>query len=388
MKTISVYFSTVLLFCSCLFFSSTQARGQLTITRNGGGADLIENSLVATSIAVSQGADYLELPVNMSSDDQLVVFKDTTLNRLTDVANLFPARHREDGNYYVVDFSLLELRQLRLRNVFEEDRNSLSLGIPTLTEELTLIRKLNALLGKTTGVVIGLQEPAFYSKEGKDMSNQLRRMLERLSYGPQDKLFLQCADPDELQKIGRWPQAENGGTFSLIQLIELQDSAEGNQPGQFPRSYQHNWLFTNSGLRILASYATAVALPAEIVHNQGLEGKNIVHSLRNYGIKIFIQSFSDGTTPPLQPLPPATLPPAGRPTTDETDFDGLYIDSIHMSQDITKSTAPIPVQNSANTVEKSSLPPFFSNLGLSQPKQINNSRENGEEEHIDNEGGE
>ena len=388
MKTNSVYFSTVLLFCSCLFFSCAQASGQLTITRNGGGADLIENSLVATSIAVSQGADYLELPVNMSSDDQLVVFKDTTLNRLTDVADLFPERHREDGNYYVVDFSLGELRQLRLRNVFEEDRNSLSLGIPTLTEELTLIRKLNTLLGKTTGVVIGLQEPAFYSKEGKDMSYNLRRVLERLSYSPQDKLFLQCADPDELQKIGRWPQAENGETFSLIQLIELHDNAEGNQPGQFPRTYQHNWLFTNSGLRILASYATAVALPAEIIAKQRLEGKNIVHSLRNYGIKIFIQSLSDGTTPPLQPLTPATRPPAGMPATDETGFDGLYIDSIHMSQDKTKSTAPTPVPPRTNTVEKSSLPPFFSNLGLSQPKQINNTRANGQEEHIDNEGGE
>jgi len=351
MKTITGRFCTLLTLCFAIFFSCVHASANVTILKNSGGANLIENTLVATTVSVSQGADYLALPINMSADDQLVVFKDTTLNRLTDVADVFPTKYRDDGNYYVVDFSLGELRQLRLRNVFEEDSNSLSLGIPTLKEELTLIRSLNSLLDRETGVVLTLQEPGFYNKEGKSLSRELQQILQLLSYTPKDKLFIGCSDPDELQKISRWPRAENGDNFSLIQQIQLKQSRGEEQPEQSPIIYQHDWLFTNSGLRILASYAVAVALPSELIKASSPTIENLMLSLRNYGIKIFLQSENNSSQ-------------------REVGFDGRYLDSIDVTpvQDTKNNSISASTLNPAPQTEKSTLPPFFSNLGLSQPK--------------------
>lgn len=348
MKTITGGFCTVLTFCFILLFSCEHASAHITILKNSGGGNLIENTLVAATVSISQGADYLGLPINMSADDQLVVFKDTTLNRLTDVADVFPTKYRDDGNYYVVDFSLGELRQLRLRNVFEEESSSLALGIPTLKEELTLIRSLNSLLNKETGVVLTLQDPAFYNKEGKGLSRELQRTLQLLSYTPQDKLFIECSDPDELQKISRWPRAENGDRFSLIQQVQLKQSRGEVQPEKAPIMYQHDWLFTNSGLRILASYATAVALPSELVKINSPAIDNLMLSLRNYGIKIFVQSENNSSQ-------------------REIGFDGAYLDSIDVTPVQDGKKKSISTLNPDPQTEESTLPPFFSNLGLSQP---------------------
>jgi glycerophosphoryl diester phosphodiesterase len=373
MKTITGAFCTALTFCFTLFTNCGYASSDITIIRNGGGANLIENTLVATTVSVSQGADYLEFPVNMSADDHLVAFKDTTLNRLTDVADVFPTKHREDGNYYVVDFSLSELRQLRLSNVFEEDSRSLSLGIPTLKEELTLIRSLNSLLDKNTGIVITLVEPGFYSKEGKNVSGQLQQTLHMLSYSPEDKLFIECADPDELQKISRWARSKDGGSFSLIQQIQLKQNIGEEQFDTSAITYQHDWLFTNSGLRILASYANTVAIPREMVQENSTEVDNILLSLRNYGIKIFLQPKNSRALNDFSHSD-MLMNQGGLPQID-AEFDGIYIDSKDVTAANNENSFSVPVSTPTTDIQinQSALPPFFSNLGLSQPNNTNNS---------------
>ena len=46
----------------------------------------------------------------MTKDDQLVVMHDHFLDGITDVAERFLGRARPDGRYYVVDFTLDEVR--------------------------------------------------------------------------------------------------------------------------------------------------------------------------------------------------------------------------------------------------------------------------------------
>ncbi len=115
--------------------------------------------------------------------------------------------------------------------------------------------------------------------------------------------------------------------------------------------YQHDWLFTNSGLRILASYAAAVALPSELVKASSAAENNLMLSLRNYGIKIFLQSENNSSQ-------------------REVGFDGIYLDSIDVTpvQDAKNNSISVSTLNPDPQTEKSPLPPFFSNLGLSQPK--------------------
>ncbi|WP_255419169.1 glycerophosphodiester phosphodiesterase family protein [Neisseria weixii] len=68
-----------------------------------------------------QGADYLEQDLVMTKDNHLVVIHDHFLDGLTDVAKKFPKRARSDGKYYVMDFTLAEIRSLKMTENFKSE---------------------------------------------------------------------------------------------------------------------------------------------------------------------------------------------------------------------------------------------------------------------------
>lgn len=57
------------------------------------------------SDGLRSGADYLEQDTVMTKDDRLVVLHDHYLDRVTDVAQRFPQRARQDGRFYAIDFT-------------------------------------------------------------------------------------------------------------------------------------------------------------------------------------------------------------------------------------------------------------------------------------------
>jgi len=83
-----------------------------------------ENSLAAFQAAIDQGADGVELDVFLSKDEQLVVFHDDTLERMT------------NGDGDVTALTLTELKQLRLKDAGGKLTSS---QIPTLEEVLKLV---------------------------------------------------------------------------------------------------------------------------------------------------------------------------------------------------------------------------------------------------------
>ena len=93
----------------------------ITIAHRGASGYLPEHSLAAKALAHGMGADYLEQDVVVSRDDHCVVLHDIHLDRVSDVAQRFPGRGREDGRYYARDFTLAELRTLSLRERVGDD---------------------------------------------------------------------------------------------------------------------------------------------------------------------------------------------------------------------------------------------------------------------------
>ncbi len=87
----------------------------LIIGHRGASADAPENTLAAFALALAQGADGVELDVQLSADGQLVVFHDSDVSRMT------------SGQGKVADLTLAELRRLTMA---EEQM------IPTLDEVL------------------------------------------------------------------------------------------------------------------------------------------------------------------------------------------------------------------------------------------------------------
>ena len=84
------------------------------IAHRGASGYLPEHTLAAKAMAYAMHADYLEQDVVATRDDELVVLHDIHLDRVTDVADRFPGRARSDGRYYVRDFDLVEVYELRV----------------------------------------------------------------------------------------------------------------------------------------------------------------------------------------------------------------------------------------------------------------------------------
>jgi glycerophosphoryl diester phosphodiesterase len=196
----------------------------IVIAHRGACGYLPEHTFPAKAYAHALGADYLEQDVVLTRDDVPVVFHDLTLDEVTDVASVFPARVRADGHWYVIDFSYAELTTLTLHDRIEAGvptwprrfNERLPLRIHSLEEELTLIRGLNRATGRDVGVYTEVKSPAWHRAEGKDLAPAVLGVLARFGYRTRaDNCWLQCFDAAELTRIRR--ELKSG--LKLVQLI-------------------------------------------------------------------------------------------------------------------------------------------------------------------------
>jgi len=346
----------------CLPAASTRAGEKIIIAGNGAGEKFIEHTLPAVTFAATRDVDYIELHVMMTSDDQLIVFRDLILNRLTDVADLFPDRSRDDGSHYVIDFSLREIQQLRLKNILETEKHPLSLAIPTLKEELSLIRRLESILGKSIGISLEIKHPWFHTEAGRDISSASLDILVDNGYiDNNSKLFIQCFDPEELQRIHTQLMVERGINLPLIQLIGSNDGSETQRKtfGKFT-PYSYDWLYTHSGLKIISGYAAAIGLADDVVvdGNGNLLLTEYLGSAHEFGLSVFVSSLDNR---------PESLPPFADTFqslltlyVEKANIDGFYTDAF--------GEAKIVIDRlESDKKRKDKLPEFFSSLDLSPP---------------------
>ncbi len=346
-----------------LFFTSTLHAAEKTIIAEGDlSTGLIENSLTATSVAIATSIDFIELQLAMTSDDKIVVFQDLLLNGITDVARLFPDRNREDGGYYIIDFTLREIQQLRVSNPFTASEYVLATPIPTLAEELGLIRKLEEHFNKSIKIAIEIKHPWFYRKTGKDISAATIDTLQFFNYGTENNtLYIQCFDPEELQRISGTLLPARQLKIPLIQLIGTNDGQETRQLNQGKwEPYNYDWLFTNIGLRMIASYATAIALPSNSIvdRNGNILLTEYIQDIHQYGLQVFTYSLNNR----LDGLPPFASDFSALLDLyfNQACIDGVYTDTFGEIDHYLKDQAEEKKQ-------KEKLPAFFSNLKLSRP---------------------
>lgn len=242
------------------------------IAQRGGADFLTANNLVSLVLAASGEADAIVQELVMSRDDELVVFDGLHLNNRTNVAEVFPGRHREDGLYYVIDFSLTELRRLKqivdTASLTPADTfltaapGSFQHPLHTLQEELLLIRQLEGSRGKSIGIAVEIQHPWFHTQENKDISLKVLEVLKEFGYTEATSpVSLHCYDPDELQRIHNRLLRKLRMTLPLVQLIDDNDGSETRQQeGDHWRQYNYDWMFTTFGLKNISTYADGVAL--------------------------------------------------------------------------------------------------------------------------------
>ncbi len=233
-------------------------QSKLVIAHRGASGYLPEHTLPAKAMAYAQGAQFIEQDLVMTQDDQVVVLHDHHLDTVTNVRDVFPGRARADGRYYVIDFTLAELRQLAVIERFEpsdgqktavfEQRFPLeksSFRISTFAEEIELIQGLNQSTGRSVGIYPEIKSPVFHRGEGKDISAAVLRILKIYGYGEwPDLVFLQSFDPYELQRIRSELLPAMSMTVPLVQLL-------GTEP-------EFRAALTPEGMRMVASYADGI----------------------------------------------------------------------------------------------------------------------------------
>ncbi|MFD8484933.1 glycerophosphodiester phosphodiesterase [Streptomyces sp. NPDC059712] len=90
--------------------------GPDVIAHRGSSGMAPENTAAAIDLAVRQRADHVEIDVQRTKDGTLVNFHDCTLERTTNVEDLYPGR----PSYRVSDFTWNELRQLDAGSWFHD----------------------------------------------------------------------------------------------------------------------------------------------------------------------------------------------------------------------------------------------------------------------------
>ncbi|MEO6245936.1 MAG: glycerophosphodiester phosphodiesterase [Opitutaceae bacterium] len=232
----------------------------LVVAHRGASGYLPEHTLAAKAYAHALGADYLEQDVVLTKDDVPVVLHDIYLDTVSDVAKRFPDRKRADGRYYALDFTLAEVKQLRLAERFHAKTGApvyplrypsatapSDFRIPTLEEELQLIAGLNRSTGRRVGIYPEIKQPKWHRAQGHDISRIVVPILLRHGYAAKtDACFLQCFELAEVKRL----RQEIGWRGRLIMLIE--GKAKGEDGTDFAQ------LCTAAGLRELAQVADGI----------------------------------------------------------------------------------------------------------------------------------
>jgi glycerophosphoryl diester phosphodiesterase len=275
---------------------------KIVIAHRGASGYLPEHTLPAIAMAHAMGADYLEQDVVLSKDDVPMVLHDIHIDTVTDVARRFPARKRDDGRFYAIDFTAAELKQLNASERFDPRTGAAvfparfpvgqgSFQIPTLEEELQLIQGLNRSTGREAGVYPEIKEPAWHRTQGREISPIVLDLLARYGYKTKaDKVYVQCFDEAEVKRI----RTTLGYKGRLVQLIEGGGGAN-DTPG-FAR------LRTAAGLAEVAKVADGIgpALPDVVTRKAdgALQATSLVRDAHAVNLEVHPYTFRADQLPP------------------------------------------------------------------------------------------
>lgn len=263
---------------------------KMNIAHRGASAYAPEHTLEAYRLALAQGADFVEQDLAVTKDGVLVCIHDLTLERTTNVEEVFPDRYSRDlpkgaasaatppaagsggaplsgtpKRWLVNDFTLEEIRRLDAGSWF--DRKFAGARIPTFEEAIEAVR------GKA-GIYPELKDPAFYRERGIRTDVLIAGVLKKLRLvgDPKTPVIIQSFDAETLRHLARdLPQVPRAF------LVEPRDAA---------------LLDSADKMRAIAAWASGVAPNKAIVQNH----PDVVRRAHDAGLTVTLWTFRSSTT--------------------------------------------------------------------------------------------
>lgn len=217
--------------------NGTPPKTPWVIAHRGASAYAPENTIPAFDLAAKQGATFVEFDLQLTKDKRVVCLHDTSLERTTDVEQVFPDRARSSSGgartWMLEDFTLAEIRRLDAGAWF--DAKFRGTGIPTFGETI------EALRGKS-GLFIEVKAPERYEGiERLIMADLASRKLDQPWADPRTPVVIQSFNMTSL-KIFRGTLkttlpihflygAKDGAAYARPEaLIQLKTFATGLSP--------------------------------------------------------------------------------------------------------------------------------------------------------------
>ena len=275
----------------------------LLIAHRGASGSLPEHTLAAYSLAILQGADFIEPDLVATRDGVLVARHENEIGGTTDVAQHeeFAARRRQqhiDGvlveGWFTEDFTLAELRRLRVRERIahlrpQNARHDGELLIPTFQEILQLLAQVNA--GRrarglpAVGVYPETKHPSHFASLGMALEPLL---LVALAAGANDApVYIQSFEVGNLEAL------RSQCAYPLVQLMGAEGGPWDRALAGKPTSYQD--MATPGGLQRIAGYAAAIGVQKEMVLLPQADGRlsptALVREAHAAGLAVHVWTF-------------------------------------------------------------------------------------------------
>lgn len=192
---------------------------KVCVAHRGASAYAPEHTLAAYAMALEMGADYVEQDLQLTKDGVLVCLHDTSLERTTNVEEIFPDRFNKDesgrtgkATWLVAEFTLEEIKQLDAGSWF--DPKFAGERVPTFQEALDLVKG-------EAGIYPELKEPGYYETFGLNMVDAVITQLAANGLDTTDgqastPVLLQSFSPEALMEM----KAKAGNTYRLVQLVD------------------------------------------------------------------------------------------------------------------------------------------------------------------------
>ena len=225
------------------------------VAHRGASAYAPEHTLAAYRLAITQRADYVEQDLAVTSDGVLICLHDESLERTTDVEEVFPQRATVDPatgrrTWLAVDFTLAEIKQLDAGKWF--DASFTGERVPTWEEAV-------AAVGDSAGLYPELKTPALYRARAVDQTALFIESVKRLGLDrrPAGSIIVQSFDDQPLRDLAT--------ALPGIPRTFLLDTAGGDR-----------WL-TKDQLAVVATFATGIG-PSKVLLDRRPEAVKEAHA--------------------------------------------------------------------------------------------------------------
>lgn len=278
-----IVIALIALGCSATAVAAAQAGacsdgtvGPLVIGHRGATGYLPEHTLESYALAMELGADYIETDLVVTKDGALVARHEPNIIATTDVADIprFASRKRrvivdgeEQEGFFVSDFTLAEIRQLRaVQSLADRDPSfNGAFRVATFDEIINLVARRRPRDGRTIGLYVETKHPTYHRQIGLPIEDRLLATLRRHGLNHRDvPVILESFETANLRYLR---------TRTPLTLVQLVDGDDVGPTGQVtfavPYLRPYDWtvsgrggtyadLVTPAGLAEVSTYADGI----------------------------------------------------------------------------------------------------------------------------------